>query len=73
MVAIMHVGDIFRRDSMTFSFEFFPPRTDAGWEALFRRISDFEALQPSFVSVTYGAGGSTREQTHELVVRLKEG
>ena len=73
MVAIMHIGDIFRRDSMTFSFEFFPPRTDAGGEALFRRIIDFEALQPSFVSVTYGAGGSTREQTHELVVRLKEG
>ena len=57
----MHIRDIF-----------FPPRTDAGWGALFRRISDFEALAPSFVSVTYGAGGSTREQTHDLVVRLKE-
>ena len=72
MVAVMHIRDIFERDSATFSFEFFPPRTDAGWEALFRRISDFEALAPSFVSVTYGAGGSTREQTHDLVVRLKE-
>ncbi len=69
----MHVKDIFERDSKTFSFEFFPPRTDAGWGALFRRISDFEALRPSFVSVTYGAGGSTREQTHDLVVRLAEG
>jgi methylenetetrahydrofolate reductase (NADPH) len=68
----MHIGDIFERDSITFSFEFFPPRTDSSWEALFQRISDFEALGPSFVSVTYGAGGSTREQTHELVVRLKE-
>ncbi len=68
----MHVADIFQRDSITFSFEFFPPRTDAGWESLFRRISDFEALGPSFVSVTYGAGGSTRQQTHDLVVRLKE-
>lgn len=68
----MHVADIFQRDSMTLSFEFFPPRTDEGWDALFRRISDFEALGPSFVSVTYGAGGSTREQTHDLVMRLKE-
>ena len=68
----MHVGDIFERDSITFSFEFFPPRSDAAWDELFRRISEFEALGPSFVSVTYGAGGSTRERTHELVVRLKE-
>ncbi len=67
----MHVTGIFQRDSMTLSFEFFPPRTDAGWDTLFRRISDFEALGPSFVSVTYGAGGTTREQTHDLVVRLK--
>jgi len=69
---VMHVADIFERDSMTFSFEFFPPRTDAGWDALFRRIADFEALAPSFVSVTYGAGGSTRQLTHDLVVRLKD-
>ncbi len=68
----MHIRDIFERDSRTFSFEFFPPRTDKGWESLFTRISDFEALAPSFVSVTYGAGGSTRQQTHDLVVRLKE-
>ncbi len=71
-MARMHIADIFERDSITFSFEFFPPKTDSSWEALFQRISDFEALAPSFVSVTYGAGGSTREQTHELVVRLKE-
>ncbi len=68
----MHVSDIFKRDSITFSFEFFPPKTNAGWDALFRRISDFEALEPSFVSVTYGAGGSTRDRTHDLVVRLKD-
>ncbi len=68
----MHVKDIFERDSKTFSFEFFPPRTDAGWNALFRRISDFEAMAPSFVSVTYGAGGSTREKTHDMVVRLAD-
>lgn len=68
----MHINDIFQRDSITLSFEFFPPKSDTGWDALFRKISDFEALGPSFVSVTYGAGGSTREQTHDLVVRLTE-
>ena len=67
----MHIADVFQRDSMTFSFEFFPPQTEPGWEGLFQRIRDFEALAPSFVSVTYGAGGSTRDHTHELVVRLK--
>ncbi|MHC5113063.1 MAG: methylenetetrahydrofolate reductase [NAD(P)H] [Planctomycetota bacterium] len=66
----MHIQDVFQRDSVTFSFEFFPPRSDEAWGALFDRISDFEALAPSFVSVTYGAGGTTREQTHELVIRL---
>ena len=68
---VMHILDIFDRHSMTFSFEFFPPRSDEAWGALFERISDFESLAPSFVSVTYGAGGSTREHTHELVVRLE--
>ena len=68
----MHIRDIFERDSTTFSFEFFPPRSDTAWDQLFERISDFQALAPSFVSVTYGAGGSTREQTHELVLRLHE-
>lgn len=67
----MHIADIFKRDSTTFSFEFFPPKTTEAWDELFERISDFESLAPSFVSVTYGAGGSTRERTHELVVKLK--
>lgn len=68
----MHIADIFQRDTTTLSFEFFPPKSDEAWDALFERISDFESLRPSFVSVTYGAGGSTRELTHDLVVRLHE-
>lgn len=68
----MHVQDIFDRHSVTFSFEFFPPKSDKAWDELFGRISVFEELGPSFVSVTYGAGGSTREQTHDLVLRLNE-
>ncbi|MBC23392.1 MAG: methylenetetrahydrofolate reductase [NAD(P)H] [Phycisphaerae bacterium] len=66
----MHILDIFARDKVTISFEFFPPKTDTGWDALFSRISQFESLDPSFVSVTYGAGGSTRKNTHDLVLRL---
>ncbi len=54
----------------TFSFEFFPPKTDTAWEHLFHTIADLMPLSPSWVSVTYGAGGTTREKTHRLVVRL---
>jgi methylenetetrahydrofolate reductase (NADPH) len=67
----MHIQDIFRRHKTTFSFEFFPPKTDAAWEELFGTIARLQELQPSFVSVTYGAGGSTREHTHGLVVRIQ--
>src|SRR5713226_7821281 len=66
----MHIQDIFQAHRTTFSFEFFPPKTDAAWEELFVTIADLQRLQPSFVSVTYGAGGSTRERTHDLVVRI---
>jgi methylenetetrahydrofolate reductase (NADPH) len=53
------------------SSDLFPPRTAEAAEALFQNISQLEVLKPSFVSVTYGAGGSTRELTHDLVVRIK--
>ncbi|MEM7228327.1 MAG: methylenetetrahydrofolate reductase [NAD(P)H] [Planctomycetota bacterium] len=68
----MHIADIFADHRPTCSFEFFPPRTNESWDRLFDRIADFEALEPSFVSVTYGAGGSTRENTHRLVMKLHE-
>ncbi len=67
----MHIEDIFARDRTTFSFEFFPPKTDAAAEQLFAHIRQLEPLKPSFVSVTYGAGGSTRQRTHELVLRIR--
>jgi methylenetetrahydrofolate reductase (NADPH) len=66
----MHIQDIFREHRTTFSFEFFPPKTDEAAEDLFVNIARLQELQPSFVSVTYGAGGSTRERTHDLVVRI---
>src|SRR5205085_4911697 len=68
----MHIQDIFARDRTTFSFEFFPPKTDAAWEELFRTIASLQELWPSSVSVTYGAGGSTRDRTHDLVVRIEK-
>jgi methylenetetrahydrofolate reductase (NADPH) len=67
----MHICDIFAQHRTTFSFEFMPPKTDEASAQLYQTISDLEALHPSFVSVTYGAGGSTRQLTHDLVVRLK--
>ena len=68
----MHICDIFARHKTTISFEFFPPKDDVAAEELYKNISELEALHPTFVSVTYGAGGSTRQRTHDLVVRLKE-
>lgn len=67
----MHIQDIFATYHTTFSFEFFPPKDDRGWDELFESVAEFESLRPSFVSVTYGAGGSTRQRTHDLVVRLR--
>jgi methylenetetrahydrofolate reductase (NADPH) len=66
----MHIQDIFRQHRTTISFEFFPPKTDEASAELFLTIARLQALQPSFVSVTYGAGGSDRQRTHDLVVRI---
>ena len=68
----MHIQDIFSRHQTTISFEFFPPKTEASADKLYQTIIDLKRYKPSFVSVTYGAGGSTRELTHDLVVRIKE-
>lgn len=56
----------------TFSFEFFPPKSDAAQLSLGRTIAELETLHPAFVSVTYGAGGSTRERTRDLVVWMRK-
>jgi methylenetetrahydrofolate reductase (NADPH) len=67
----MHIRDIFREHATTFSFEFFPPKSDEAAAELFGTIAELQELKPSFVSVTYGAGGSTRERTHDLVLRIR--
>jgi methylenetetrahydrofolate reductase (NADPH) len=66
----MQVKEILDHTKITFSFEFFPPRTEKGWDHLFLNISSLRALAPSWVSVTCGAGGATRENTHRLVMRI---
>jgi methylenetetrahydrofolate reductase (NADPH) len=58
------------REGTSYSFEFFPPKDDEMEEVLARTLRTLEPLVPSYVSVTYGAGGSTRERTHELVVTI---
>lgn len=68
----MDIRDIFQSRRTTFSFEFFPPKTAEGASDLFEHIKEFEKLKPSFVSVTYGAGGSTRQLTHDLVVKISK-
>jgi len=68
----MHIRDILANSKPSLSFEFFPPRSDSAWDELYQTIRDLEPLKPAFVSVTYGAGGTTREMTHDLVVRIKE-
>ena len=54
-----------------FSFEFFPPKQTSDWDKLFHTISELIPFNPSYVSVTYGAGGSTRSRTHDLVTKIQ--
>ncbi len=68
---LMRIIDILREGKRTVSFEFFPPKSEEGFEELFRTIETLKPLAPTYVSVTYGAGGSTRRLTVDLVKRIK--
>ncbi len=68
--ASARIGDLLRQGSRSFSFEFFPPKDEAGEEVLWRSISELEPLRPTFVSVTYGAGGTTRDRTVSITGRI---
>ena len=61
-----------QRSNLRVSFEFFPPKSPAMEQTLWSSIQRLAPLEPSFVSVTYGAGGSTRERTHQTVKRILE-
>lgn len=66
----MDIIPLLRAKKPTLSFEFFPPKSDAASEELFEVVHDLHELDPAFVSVTYGAGGGTRERTHLVVQRI---
>ncbi len=68
----MLIKDILDSTSISFSFEFFPPKTPKGMDNLFNTINELMPLKPSSVSVTYGAGGTTRDKTHDLVVKIQD-
>jgi methylenetetrahydrofolate reductase (NADH) len=67
----MRIDQILSKGKPVFSVEFFPPRTPEGVESLFETVAALEPLDPDFVSVTYGAGGATREGTVEIATRIK--
>lgn len=67
----MRIADIYRNGRFALSFEVFPPKTDAGFEPLWKTIGQLQSFRPGFLSCTYGAGGSTRHQTLEIVTRIK--
>jgi methylenetetrahydrofolate reductase (NADPH) len=68
---VTKLRDIYARDGLTFSIEFFPPKTPEGMDNLFAAVQELKALDPAFVSVTYGAGGSTQDTTLKVVKRLR--
>jgi methylenetetrahydrofolate reductase (NADPH) len=68
----MRIADRYGQGRPVISFEFFPPKTDAGFRALYETVQELKLLNPDFVSVTWGAGGSTRRKTVEIVVQIQQ-
>jgi len=68
----MRIIDLLQREKPCFSFEFFPPKDEAGVESLFGALAELAPYRPAYVSVTYGAGGSTRSVTVDLVRRIRD-
>jgi methylenetetrahydrofolate reductase (NADPH) len=66
------LADLYARPGLTLSVEFFPPKTEKGEENLFSEVANIKRLNPGFCSVTYGAGGSTREKTVDLVAAIRK-
>ncbi len=66
------IAELLAQGRPSYSFEFFPPKTPEGEQALWRVLRQLEALRPTFVSVTYGAGGSTRDRTVSMTQRVAQ-
>jgi len=67
-----NLGSVLAQGQRSFSFELFPPKTDEGERQLWQTVRELEALRPTFVSVTYGAGGSTRDRTVRIAGEIAE-
>lgn len=67
----MRIDELLGKGRPAVSFEFFPPKNDAGFAQLYQTVGELHALRPSYVSVTYGAGGGTRQKTVDLVERIQ--
>jgi methylenetetrahydrofolate reductase (NADPH) len=67
----MHINEVLGANRIVFSFEFSPPRDERAADELFKTIAELMPLQPAYVSVTYGAGGSTRDLTRDLIIRIQ--
>ena len=67
----MRIDQVVGQGKPTISFEFFPPKNEAGFQQLYKTIDELHPLRPTYVSVTYGAGGSTRQKTVELVAKIQ--
>ena len=67
----MRLTDVIRSEELTLSFEVFPPKTDAAFDDVLQATEEIAALKPSFISVTYGAGGAGGKYTREIASRLQ--
>lgn len=67
----MRISEILKTNRLIFSLEFFPPKTDEAMFQLFETLKEVKSLNPGYVSVTYGAGGGTRDKTIDIVTRAK--
>ena len=71
MKVIDKIKNASQHDQVTFSFEYFPPRTEEGVENLFERLDRMVALQPLFCDITWGAGGSTADVTLDIAIKMQ--
>jgi methylenetetrahydrofolate reductase (NADPH) len=68
----MKIKEIFAQKKKVLSFELFPPKRDGNLEGLFQTVQQLKKMSPDYISITYGAGGSTRDMTYDIAIRLKE-
>ncbi|HTA77785.1 MAG TPA: methylenetetrahydrofolate reductase [NAD(P)H] [bacterium] len=68
----MKIKELFAQKKKVLSFELFPPKRDGNLEGLFQTVQQLKQMSPDYISITYGAGGSTRDMTYDIAIRLKE-